>query len=138
MRGFDGRPAPSITDAIYPTLTVQIHAESLAPLLVIKLGQHPIILGKPWIRKLGVILDMSCDKLMFWPDHCQHPGAPKLLPMKVNKLTPAEPERVQHILNPTVEDADEDEDRLNLANAAATAKKPHATKDQLKAGLATV
>ena len=29
------------------------------------LGQHPIILGKPWMQKHGVILNMSCDKLTF-------------------------------------------------------------------------
>lgn len=67
IKGFDGRPAPPITHAIYPTLTVQGHTESLAPMLVTTLGQHPLILGKPWMRKHGVILDMSCDKLAFWP-----------------------------------------------------------------------
>ena len=84
IRGFDGRPAPDITHAVYPTLTVQGHTESLAPLLITKLGQHPLILGKPWMQKHGVILDMSCEKLAFWPGHCQHPGAPIALPAEVN------------------------------------------------------
>ena len=48
-----------------------------------KLGQHPLIFGKPWMRKHGVILDMSCNKLIFWPGHCQHPGS---LPVAVNTL----------------------------------------------------
>ena len=79
LKGFDKKPARPITHAIYPTLTVQGHSELLAPMLVTLLGQHPIILGKPWMRKHGVILDMSCDKLTFWPGHCQHSGATKVL-----------------------------------------------------------
>ena len=75
LKGFDGKPARPITHAIYPTLTVQGHSELLAPMLVTSLGQHPIILKKPWMQKHGVILDMSCDKLTFWPGHCQHSGA---------------------------------------------------------------
>ena len=83
IRGFDGKPAPSITHAIYLTLTVQGHTELLAPFLITKLGQHPLILGKSWMQKHGVILSMSCDKLTFWPRHCQHPGS---LPAVVNTL----------------------------------------------------
>ena len=75
LKGFNEKPARPITHAIYPTLTVQSHSELLAPMLVTSLGQHPIILGKPWMQKHGVILDMSCDKLTFWPGHCQHSGA---------------------------------------------------------------
>ena len=41
-------------------------------MLITKLGQHPIILGKPWMRKHDVILDMRNDRLSFWPGHCQH------------------------------------------------------------------
>ena len=26
------------------------------------------------MQKHGIILDMSCDKLTFWPGHCQHSG----------------------------------------------------------------
>ena len=77
LKSFDGKPARPITYAIYPTLTVQGHSELLASMLVTSLGQHPIILGNPWMQKHGVILDMSCDKLTFWPGHCQHSGARK-------------------------------------------------------------
>ena len=75
IRRFDGKLAPLITHAIYPTLTVQSHTELLASFLITKLGQHLLILGKPWMQKHGIILDMSCDKLTFWPRHCQHPGS---------------------------------------------------------------
>ena len=70
VRGFDGRPALDITHAIYFTLTVQGHSELLVPMLVIKLSQHLLILGKPWMQKHGLIIDMSCDKIPFWPGYC--------------------------------------------------------------------
>ena len=72
VRGFDGWLAPNITHVIYFTLTVQSHSELLAPMLMTKLGQHPLILGKPWMQKHDVIIDMSCNKITFWPGYCQH------------------------------------------------------------------
>ena len=72
IRGFNGKRAPDVTHAIYPTMTVQDHRETVTPMLITKLGQHQIILGKPWMRKHGVILDMRNDQLSFWPGHCQH------------------------------------------------------------------
>ena len=110
IKGFDGKPVPPITHAIYPTLTVQGHTKSLAPFLITKLGQHPLILGKPWMRKHGVILDMSCDKLAFWPGHCQHPGSESLavntlveshLSTSVHLSTRANMSLTPHVENPT-------------------------------------
>ena len=75
IKGFDSKSAPPITHAIYPMLTVQGHIKLLALFLITKLGQHHLILDKPWMQKHGVILDMSCDKLIFWPRHYQHPGS---------------------------------------------------------------
>ena len=46
IKRFDGRPVNPITHAIYLTLTVQGHTKLLVSLLIIKLGQHLIILGK--------------------------------------------------------------------------------------------
>ena len=86
LKGFDEKPARLITYAIYPILTVQGHSELLAPMLVTLLGQHSIILGKPWMQKHGVILNMSCNKLIFWPGHCQHSGIEKLAGPLVKKL----------------------------------------------------
>ena len=43
------------------------------------------------MRKHGVILGMSCNKLIFWPGHCQHSGAKvlnELLVPPVKKLAP--------------------------------------------------
>ena len=75
IKKFDSKPAPSITHAIYSMLIVQSHIELLALFLITKLGQHPLIFGKFWMRKYNAILDMSCDKLAFWPGYCQHLGA---------------------------------------------------------------
>ena len=93
LKGFDEKPARPITHAIYPTLTVQDHFKLPASMLVTSLGQHPIILGKPWMQKHGVILDMSCDKLTFWLGHYQHSGTSKksedeLLVSSVKELAP--------------------------------------------------
>ena len=53
-------------------MTIQDHSKLTTPMLIIKLGQHQITLGKPWMRKHDVILDMRNDRLSFWPSHCQH------------------------------------------------------------------
>ena len=65
IKKFNSKPTSPITHAIYPTLTVQGHTESLAPFLITNLGQHLLILGKSWIWKHDVILDMSYNKLIF-------------------------------------------------------------------------
>ena len=75
IQRFDGRAAKPITHAIYPTLTISIHTENLASLLITKLRNHPMILGRPWMKKHGVIIDMTNDSLAFWPGHCTHIGA---------------------------------------------------------------
>ena len=47
IRGFDGHYAKKpITHAIYPNLTVQGHTVDTAPMLITRLGQHQMILGK--------------------------------------------------------------------------------------------
>ena len=83
IKRFDGKPAPPITHTIYLTLTVQGHTKLLALFLITKLEQHLLILGKPWMQKHGVILDISCNKLAFWPGHYQHLSS---LPLAVNTL----------------------------------------------------
>ena len=79
IQRFDGRNAKPITHAIYPTLTVGDHIESLALLLITKLRNHFMILGRLWMKKHGVIIDMTNDFLAFWPGHCTHIGATSLL-----------------------------------------------------------
>ena len=77
LRGFDGKQAPSVTHTIYPTITIQDHKETTTPMLITKLGQHQIILGKPWIKKHDAVLDIRNDRLTFWPGHYQHDVALK-------------------------------------------------------------
>ena len=76
LRGYDGKLAKRpITQAIYPHLSVDGHRESTVPMLIAPLGQHRLILGKPWMNKHQVLLDCQRDKLLFWPGRCSHDGA---------------------------------------------------------------
>ena len=70
IRGFDGKPGTPITHAIYPTMKIHDHIQTLTPMLVTRLGNHPIILGKPWMNKHHVILDMATDELKFGKHMC--------------------------------------------------------------------
>ncbi len=65
LKGFDGRPGRDITHAIYPTMTIHDHVETVTPMLITHLGTHPIILGKPWMNKHQVMLDMTNDRIVF-------------------------------------------------------------------------
>jgi len=66
IRGFDGHYAKKlITHAIYSNLTVQDHMERFASMLITRLGQHQMILGKTWMNKIGVTIDMRDDRLQF-------------------------------------------------------------------------
>jgi len=65
LKGFDGRPGRDITHAIYPTMTIHDHVETVTPMLITHLGNHPIILGKPWMNKHHVMLDMTNDRIVF-------------------------------------------------------------------------
>ncbi len=82
IRGFDGHYAKKpITHAIYPNLTVQGHMERSAPMLITRLSQHQMILGKTWMNKIGVTIDMRDDRLQF-PDSKAHIDAsPAPLPV---------------------------------------------------------
>ena len=89
IKGFDGHLAKQpITHAIYPGLTVQDHSELTAPMLITPLGQHPVILGKPWLNRHEVVLDMKFDRLIFVPGCCSHFGAPKATETREPGLKP--------------------------------------------------
>lgn len=76
VKGYDGRRGKTITQAIYPRLTIQNHTESCTPMLITELGQQAVILGKPWMRKHGVSYHGDSDSVSFRPNHCSHLGAP--------------------------------------------------------------
>ncbi len=66
IRGFDDHYAKKlITHAIYPNLTVQDHTVGTAPMLITRLDQHQMILGKTWMNKTGLVIDMRTDFLRF-------------------------------------------------------------------------
>ena len=68
IRGFDGvvRKRP-ITHAIYPTLQLDGYSELTLLMLITDLGSYSAILGKPWMKKAGCLLDMRNDSII-WPD----------------------------------------------------------------------
>ena len=75
LRGYDGQLArKSITHFILLNMIVNGHWESSSSILIANLGQHDIILGKPWMNRHGVLLDMMRDKILFVPGRCQHDG----------------------------------------------------------------
>lgn len=75
IRGYDGKLAKKpITHCLLPNLTVNGHKESTCPMLIADLGTHDVILGKPWLNRHGVLLDMLKDKLLFVPGRCNHDG----------------------------------------------------------------
>jgi len=66
IRGFDDHYAKKlIIHAIYSNLTVQDHMERSAPMLITRLGQHQMILGKTWMNKTEMTIDMRDDRLQF-------------------------------------------------------------------------
>ena len=52
------------------------HLESTVPMLITSLGSQYIILGKLWMNKHKVLLDMADDRIIFLPGRCDHIGAP--------------------------------------------------------------
>ena len=74
LRGYDGKIAPKpITHCILPGLNIDNHKESTCPMLIAPL-HHDLILGKPWMNKHKVVLDMMKDKVLFVPGRCNHDG----------------------------------------------------------------
>jgi len=76
LKGFDGRLGQAITYAIYPTMTVHEHVETVALMLITSLGNHPIILGKPWMNKHYIMLNMTEDRVVFGKKNCCTTGGP--------------------------------------------------------------
>ena len=69
---FDDRHASSIIHVIYFKLTINLHFELTASLLIIDLNNHPIILEKSWMNRHEIILNMTYDKLIFKSFRCNH------------------------------------------------------------------
>jgi transposase InsO family protein len=68
--GYNGKPGKPITQAIYPKLDIQGHIDNV--LLYITQLHRPVILGKSWMAKHGVVLDLTDDSIQFKEGVCQH------------------------------------------------------------------
>ena len=76
IRGYDGKIAKKpIIYFILPNIIVNGHWESSSPVLIANTGDNDIILGKPWMNRHGVLLDMMRDEILFVPGRCSHDGS---------------------------------------------------------------
>lgn len=90
VKGFNGKLINwPITHAIYLRLTVNEHSELTAPMLITRLGSHRIILGKPWLNRHKVVLNMGSDQLIFSAEQCKEFGCTTNFMVPQIKLTPA-------------------------------------------------
>ena len=91
IQRFDGRAAQPVTHTIYFILSLENHSKSLAPLLITKLGHHRMLLGRLWMKKYGVLLDMINNSITFSSRYYIHPGAPSFslftMPIKETEIT---------------------------------------------------
>ena len=76
VQTFEGLQAQPITQAIYPNMRVKEHAELSAPMLITNLGHHDMILGQPWMKEHGVLVDAANEDIIFRNGFCKHWGAP--------------------------------------------------------------
>ena len=113
VRGFDGKIAKKhITHAIYPGLIIQKHRELSVPMLIADLGQHDVILGKPWMNRHRLQLDLSNDSILFpepsSPPRSKSPSSSEAsLPHASTKQMGSFPPRVPKVLaRPKPEKAD--------------------------------
>ena len=74
IQGFDGKATQPVTHAIYLMLSVENHTKSLAPLLITKLGQLLMILGRLWIKKHEILLNIINDFIIFSLGYCMYLG----------------------------------------------------------------
>jgi len=54
-----------ITHVIYSNLTIQDHTVNIASMLITQLEQHQMILGKTWMNKTDLVIDMQINFLQF-------------------------------------------------------------------------
>jgi len=85
IRGYDGKLAKkAITHKILPNLIIEGHKELTVPMLIADIGHHEAILGKPWMNKNGLLLDMRHDEIVF-PDRLDKPISVLPVPAKAKQ-----------------------------------------------------
>lgn len=81
---------------LLPNISVNGYKESTCPMLIAPLGQHDVILGKLWMNRHGVVLDILKDTVLFVPGRCDHDGNQTSAPKDLILAKPPSP--VQSIL----------------------------------------
>ena len=66
VRGFDGQQTTPITHAIELALMVDGRRVK-APMLIVGLGDHDMILGRKWFAETGVLVDCK-NRRLIWPN----------------------------------------------------------------------
>jgi hypothetical protein len=74
VKGYNGDQGRDITHAIFPKVDIQGHVDNV--LLYITRLHQPVILGKSWMAKHGVVLDMTTDLVHFKEGQCTHSNEP--------------------------------------------------------------
>ena len=94
VRGFNGELSKlKITHAIYPGLLMkEKHRETTVPMLIADLGQHDIILGKPWMNRNQLVLNMKDDSIVF--PQKPFPSSPLQTPLRTPLRTPLQTVRI--------------------------------------------
>jgi hypothetical protein len=72
LSGFNGYEADPITEAVFPSLQILGHSETLSPFLITNLDDADILLGMRWMEKHGVMVDTPHRTLHFLPGYCDH------------------------------------------------------------------
>jgi hypothetical protein len=72
LSGFNGYEADPITEAVFPSLQISGHLETLSPFLITNLDDSDIIIGMRWLEKHGVMVDAPHRSLYFMPGYCDH------------------------------------------------------------------
>jgi hypothetical protein len=119
IRGYDGKLAKkAITHKILPTLTVGNHKEPSVPMLIADIGHHEAILGKPWMNKNGVLLDMSRDTIVF-PSQLDSPISVLPVPYKPKTSPSTNVSKAPKVLQRPVPTSEEEVSSIHSIGAAA-------------------
>ena len=80
--GFGDGMLREITHAIYPTLKVAGDTQLTAPMLIVKLKNHPVILGRPYLKRFWI--DVENEQLIKRSDLLKVLTSLELPPMPIN------------------------------------------------------
>ena len=117
VRGYDGQISKTpITHMILPGLELNGHKELTVPMLITDLGQHDVILGKPWMNRHGVLLDMKSDSVVF-PTHKELESTPRIAEISSDSESPKAIPRILQRVRPSVKE--EEAFTIHSVNASA-------------------